>query len=197
MKERMKGCFKNHWKAIIGGTILCLAAIAVLVFWGLIWFFAIQRYITLRACYIINYNPEDVTEIVIDDGRCWVNYISSFDVSRYKNVKRIKIGSSSFPDVEEVNLIGLKKLESVVIGWGSFRNDGNSWSNDPDRHFYLKNCPKLKSLRIGEYSFSNYKVIEIESVDALEVIEIGDLSYDSSNFYHASLELKSIHIHIE
>ena len=40
-------------------------------------------------------------------------------------------------------------------------------------------------------------MIEIENVDVLEVIEIGDLNEKSYNFYYASLELKSILIHRE
>ena len=38
---------------------------------------------------------------------------------------------------------------------------------------------------------------EVENVDALEVIEMGDLNEVSVNFYYASLELKSILIHSE
>ena len=38
---------------------------------------------------------------------------------------------------------------------------------------------------------------EIENVDALEVIEMGDLNEESVNFSCASLELKSILIHSE
>ena len=38
---------------------------------------------------------------------------------------------------------------------------------------------------------------EVENVDALEVIEMGDLNWNSYNFYYASLELKSILIHKE
>ena len=99
--------------------------------------------------------------------------------------------------VEEVKLIGLNELESVEIGEHSFTKYKNSYGNDPNRHFYLKNCPKLKSLKIGEYSFSEYTVIEIENVDALEVIEMGELNKESYNFFYASLELKSILIHNE
>ena len=61
----------------------------------------------------------------------------------------------------------------------------------------MKDCPKLKSLKMGRYSFSDYTVIEIENVDTLEVIEMGELNEWSYNFYHASLELKSILIHRE
>ena len=51
----------------------------------------------------------------------------------------------------------------------------------------------MKSLKIGKYSFSEYTVIEIENVDALEVIEMGDCSF----LYASTLELKSIRIHSE
>ena len=182
MKERMKGCFKNHWKAIIGGTIIGLCVVFLAVYWGIILVNGIKKYITLRACYVINYNPEDVTEIVIGDGRCWVNYISSFDVSRYKNVKRIEIGYDNFEYVSELSLIGLKRLESVVIG--SYCFDGSD--------LIVKDCPKLKSLIIGQGSFRGASLCEIENVDALEVIEM-----DDDNFYYASLELKSILIQSE
>ena len=73
----------------------------------------------------------------------------------------------------------------------SFTQHKNSWENDPNRHFYLNGCPKLKSLRMGDYSFSDYSVCEIENVDALEVIAMGELNSESFNFHSASLELKS------
>ena len=94
-------------------------------------------------------------------------------------------------------MIELNELKSVEIGENSFTKNKNSAGNDPNRHFYLKNCPKLKSLKIGRYSFSDYSVIEIENVDALEVIEMGDLNGGSKNFDDASLELKSILIQSE
>ena len=98
-----------------------------------------------------------------------------------------------------MKLIGLSELESVVIGEKSFTKYKDTYHTtaDPNRHFYLKDCPKLKSLKMGRYSFSDYTVIEIENVDALEVIEMGDLNEVSVNFALASLELKSILIHSE
>ena len=101
--------------------------------------------------------------------------------------------------VSVFNITGLNELESVEIGMNCFTKYKNTWivTSDPDRHYYLKNCPKLKSLKMGRYSFSNYKVIEIGIVDALEVIEMGDFNYDSCNFKYASLELKSILIYSE
>ena len=107
------------------------------------------------------------------------------------------IGDESFMYVNEVNMTRLSQLESVEIGMNSFTQHKNSSGNDPNRHFYLKNCPKMKSLKMGRYSFSDYSVIEIENVDALEVIEMGDVNEVSYGFYYASLELKSILIQNE
>ena len=122
------------------------------------------------------------------------------DLSVFKNLKSVVIGDDNHMYVDEVKLIGLSQLESVEIGMNSFTQQKNTWYDmvpDPNRHFYLKNCPKLRSLRIGRYSFSDYTVIEIENVDSLEVIEMGDLDETSFDFAYASLELKSILIRSE
>ena len=137
------------------------------------------------------------SEIVIGNGECDGYGWSVLDMSVYRGLKRLEIGDSNFENVRGLRLIGLSELESVEIGMNSFTKKKNSYGNDPNRHFYLKDCPKLKSLKIGRYSFSDYTVIEIENVDALESIEIGDLNEKSFNFYYASLELKSILIQSE
>ena len=137
-----------------------------------------------------------MTVIVVDDGVS-DSGITGFDLSGFSKLKRLEIGNDCFTYVEEVKLIGLSELESVEIGMNSFTQHKNDYDNDPNRQFYLKNCPKLKSLKMGCYSFSDYTVIEIENVDALEVIEMGELDDYSYVFYYASLELKSILIHRE
>ena len=123
--------------------------------------------------------------------------LTELDLSGFVNLRELKVGNECFMYVNEVKLIGTSKLESVEIGMNSFTKEKGQWGNDPNRHFYLKNCPKLKSLKMGRYSFSDYSVCQIENVDALEVIEIGDLDYWSNCFYWSSLELKSILIHSE
>ena len=55
----------------------------------------------------------------------------------------------------------------------------------------MKNCERLRELKIGRYSFSDYDVCEIENVPSLEVIEMGELSDVSSNFEYGSFQLKS------
>ena len=110
-------------------------------------------------------------------------------------MRRIEVGHDSFMYVQEVKMIGLSELKSVEIGMNSFTQHKTDYGYDPNRHFYLKNCSRLRELRVRDYSFSDYTVIEIENVDALEVIEMGELNEKSANFDYASLELKSVLIH--
>ena len=90
-----------------------------------------------------------------------------------------------------MKLIGLHQLERVVIGRNCFTKQKNNAGNDPDRHFYLKDCERLRELKVGVYSFSDYSVCEIENVPSLEVIEIGELNEESECFWCASLGMKS------
>ena len=109
-------------------------------------------------------------------------------------LKSIQIGHFCFRNTDELKLIGLSQLERVVIGQNSFTimgYDPNEDGMDPNRHFYLKNCPQLRELKIGRYSFSDYSSFVIENVPSLEVIEMGELDEESENFCYASLELKS------
>ena len=135
--------------------------------------------------------------IEMSDGCCNEEGLKELDLSGFEYLRELKVGSGCFMYVDEVKWVRLNYLKSVEIGNNSFTKHMNDSDNDPNRHFYLKDCPKLKSLKMGRHSFSDYTVIEIENVDTLEVIEMGELKKDSYNFYHASLELKSILIHRE
>ena len=132
-----------------------------------------------------------VTELVIPSKCCNEVEWSVFDVSELKWLKRIEIGDECFGNVNEVKLIGLNRLERVVIGKNCLTKHKNSYGNDPNRHFYLKNCKRVRELKMSRYSFSDYSVCEIENVPSLEVIEMGDLNERCYNYYCASLELKS------
>ena len=143
--------------------------------------------------------------MIVDSNACNDKCFTALDLSFFSNLKVFKVGYYSFSFVNEVKLIGLNQLERVVIGENSFTKCKNDWprSSNPNRHFYLKNCERVRELKIGRYSFSDYSVCEIENVPSLEVIEMGELnewSYNFSdaslnegswNFYYASLELKS------
>ena len=129
--------------------------------------------------------------MIVDNNACNDECFTALVLSFFSNLKVFEVGDYSFAFVDEVKLIGLNRLERVVIGMNSFTKKKNHWGNDPTRHFYLKNCERLRELKMGRYSFSDYTVCEIENVDSLEVIEMGELHEWSHNFRYASLELKS------
>ena len=129
--------------------------------------------------------------MIVDNNACNDKCFAALALSFFSNLKVFEVGDYSFAFVDEVKLIGLSQLESVVIGKNSFTKKKDYYGYDPNRHFYLKNCERLRELKIGCYSFSDYSVCEIKNVPSLEVIEMGELNKWSSNFYYASLELKS------
>ena len=134
---------------------------------------------------------QSVEVMIVDNNACNDMSYQLLDLSFISNLKVFEVGDYSIAFVEEVKLIGLNVLERVVIGKNSFTKK-NSWPDyDPNRHFYLKDCERLRELKMGHRSFNDYSVCEIENVPSLEVIEMGDLNEWSSNFYCASLELKS------
>ena len=134
--------------------------------------------------------PNNTIGVLVVSNGCKSWSLGSFDLSGVTYLKELRIGDECFNSVNEFKLIGLKYLETVVIGKKSFSISEKG--KDYNRRFYVKNCPRLKTLNIGYHSFSDYKVIEIENVDALESLRIGDDSRYSSNFYGASLELRSV-----
>ena len=132
-----------------------------------------------------------VTEIVVDNG-IGDSELTELDLSRFSQLNVLETGNDCFSYVNELKLISMKKLESVVIGERCFTKCKNGCRFDSHRHFYLINCHSVKTLRIGHYSFSDYSACEIREVSALAQIQIGN-----SSFAYASLELKSILIHNE
>ena len=157
----------------------------------------LEKAVEIGSASVLLHNH--IEELRVSDRCCNDEGLRELDLRGFVNLRKWSVGNECFENVKKVKLIGLSELESMEIGMNCFTKFKNTYQITPDanRHFYLKNCPKLKSLKMGRYSFSNYKVIEIGNVDALEVIETGDFNYDSCNFKYASLELKSILIHRE
>ena len=152
--------------------------------------------VTITNWYQLNMLNTTVTELTVANNSMNDASPTVLDLSRFRRLKKIVIGDECLVSVERVVLIGLRVLESVEVGKNSFTKYQGSfdivYNPNPNRHFYLKSCPKLKRLRIYSNSFMDYSVCEIENVDALETIDVG-----WNSFFWASLELKSILIHSE
>ena len=143
-----------------------------------------------------------VEELVVSDHYCSYVWWKEVNLSLMPCLKSFTVGNECLQLVSGLKMIGMSKLESVVIGDSCFCGL-HSRHSSPGGEFVLKNCPKLKTLKIGCDSFTVFTVCEIENVDALETIEIGRMDAretmdfrrmerDVICFSNASLELKGL-----
>ena len=191
-RVKREWCGKN-WKWIVSyvipglilAIVLCSVSIPFIVS-------KLQQstFFHLKACVGISVT-KGMTKLVVPSNRCNSEKMSVLDLSLFPQLKSIEIGDKCFMYVNEVKLVGLDRLERVVIGMNSFKKYDYDYDYDPTRHFYLKGCERLRELKIGHHSFMDYSVCEIENVPSLEVIEMGKLNEWNAHFYYASLELNS------
>ena len=113
---------------------------------------------------------ESSNEVIIPNEYFNGNNIASFNISNNGVLKSIVIGDRCFGKVRVFELDGLSELESVVIGRESFRI---SYYERIDGSYRIVNCPKLKSIQIGYYSFSDYHSFELNNLPSLQSIYIG------------------------
>ena len=134
-----------------------------------------------------------VQSILLEDDPAVDTDLTVLDMGRFVNLVELKAGDSCCRRVTRVVIVGLKKLERIVVGGRSFRTlnyliiDGK----DPNRHFFLKDCEKLKEVKIGRGSFKDFSVCEIENLPSLESMDLGCVDLLSCVFCFANLELRS------
>ena len=109
----------------------------------------------------------------------------------HNRIEELIVSNNSRNGIEwrVLDLSFMSKLRVLQVGDDCFIR---STEYNPNRHFYLKDCERVRELKMGRYSFCDYSVCEIENVPSLEVIEMGELDKDSRGFRYASLELKSM-----
>ena len=129
-----------------------------------------------------------IEELIVENNSCNGREWIVLDLSFMPYLRLLQVGNECFENTKEVKMVGLSQLEKVVIGESCFRRD---LEHNTTRHFYLKNCERLRELKMGRLSFIDYSVCEIDNLPSLEVIEMGEVNNRSYNFCYASLELKS------
>ena len=151
----------------------------------------------IEKCVLLNEENQllhsRIEELIVSNNSCNGQEWIMLDLFFMSHLRLLQMGDNCFENVEEVRLIGLNQLEKVVIGNRCFMMCYYERPRplNPNGHFYLKNCERLRELKIGQRSFSYYAVCEIENLPSLEVIEMGELNKWSDNFFYASMELKS------
>ena len=148
-----------------------------------------ERTVTITDGNGLFYNHLEV--LIVSDGCCNGNEWKAFDVSLLPCLRDLLVGNHCFRCVKEVRMVGMSALEKVVIGDVCFTSQEDWEVIRAENCFLVKDCARLRELKIGSNSFNDYSVCEIQDLPSLEVIEVGDLNEEAYNFYSASLELKS------
>ena len=133
-----------------------------------------------------------ITRFIVDCCCCNEKQSNTLDFSTWKSIKEIEIGSHSFQYVTGVDIVGLSQLERVVIGRNCFSQEPALSDEGVIPHFAVKDCERLKELRIGRKSFCYYGICEIDNNAALEVIEMGKMDEASDSFVSGNLKTTSI-----
>ena len=103
------------------------------------------------------------------------NELQSFILPSFiRSLKRIVIGDECFRMVRLFVVNGLDELESAEIGEKSFLL---SEDERVDGECQLRNCPKLKSIQIGDRSFGDYCSFELNNLPSLQSIDIGEYCF--------------------
>ena len=138
----------------------------------------LEKRVKIGSATVLLHNH--VEELCVSDGCCNEEGLKELDLRGFVNLRRLKVGNACFEYVKKVNICGLRELERMIVGSKSFTKEKDEWFSKKDGRFYLKNCPKLRELRItGVRSFSGYSVCE----------------HECRCFFQSSLELKSLFIH--
>ena len=146
-----------------------------------------------------------ITSIVLPDWTCNDADYTIFDFSRFTRVKAIKIGNDCFGSVQTFKIDGLNRLKTIKIGNNSFTQvKKNMWEDDweeahkginKSKSFHILNCKSLKSIQIGECSFSDYAgEFELKNLPQLQSIQIGTIGSRSRNFYYSSFVIRGIEL---
>ena len=137
-----------------------------------------------------------ITSIIIPNWTCNDIDYTIFDFSRFTLVESIVIDGNCFESVKTFKIDGLNRLKTIKIGNNSFTQKKNAGGrSDSSKSFHILNCESLKSIQIGEYSFSDFAgEFELKNLPQLQSIQIGTIGSNSYNFYWSSFVIGGIEL---
>ena len=127
----------------------------------------------------------------MDTLACNTPSFTKLNLLSFVHLRQFEVADCSFVYVKEVKMIGLKWLESVVIGEECFTKEENEMRKSPTRHLCLKDCERLRELRIGSHSFENNSSWVIVNLPSLEEMEVGEWRKKNGNRSESALIVKS------
>lgn len=113
------------------------------------------------------------TEAIIIPNDSLNETVSLFLPSWLCSLKRMVIGNNSCKVVHSLLFSGIEEIESIVIGDNCFANYYDEAVESEQSTLEINNCPKLKSIQIGDNSFLKYGTLELKQLPSLESIRVG------------------------
>ena len=106
------------------------------------------RFVNTRVIRVVVNSKEDlislctgIKRIIVSSNCCHEESVNKLDLREFKYLERLVIGDECFENVDEVKLIGLTELESVIIGSNSFTKHKKSFGENRGSRFFVKDCP--------------------------------------------------------
>ena len=191
LKDTSYFCGYRRNNCIVTFALLTILIIAIIV---VVIIFSVERNSSnKKACSI----TKDVWNYSVDANCCNDQSVSYFIPSSLSEVRTIDIGDNTFSSVHVLQIDGLNQLKSLRIGVNAFTQKRNNWGNDESKSFHILNCESLKSIEIGEYSFSDFAgQFELKNLPALQSIQIGKIGSESTNFFYSLFTIHGKYIYI-
>ncbi len=100
---------------------------------------------------------EDVEVIEVKNGMCNNEAFDEWSMNEYVRLKELIVGDECFQFVKDLKIVGLNALERVEIGKQCFCKASGGM-------FEVRDCEKLKSVKIGDGSFVGVMSVVFESM---------------------------------
>lgn len=172
-RSRDEYCFRRQEKArdqcsCVPFIICCICSVFVSLIVGIVLIVRSITNVTFTSC-----NDFQLYSRTHDASLRRIQFLKGCDCNK------IVIGNESFRHVRDLKVDGLEELESVVIGENCFTYSTSdvSNSNRKDGKVQIKDCPRLKLIQVGPYSFSDYHSLELTNLPSLESIEMGSFVF--------------------
>ena len=123
--------------------------------------------------------PTDIQHLFICGFEKYRDEKLILSTNLFNQLKSITIGYKCFKHVREFVLDGLASLESVIIARECFRINVDESDDGVCR---ITNCPNLRQLEIGDYSFADFKSFELSNLNSIQSIKFGKCCFDYANF---------------
>lgn len=128
-----------------------------------------------------------ITSVIIE--KCVCDSLSSFNISECIQLRQLTIRDGNFINVTSFSIRNLPFLNSIKIGNDCFLISNGYKSRCS---FDISNCENLGEIEIGRHSFKAYTSFSLLQLPQLEVLTVGDIFQESSNFYNCSFSITSI-----